>query len=62
MYKLVLCGTGNRCKKICTILKQAGIEITAILDSDLDKWGEKVEEYVIEPPEKMLELGDSYLA
>ena len=61
MYKLVLYGAGKKCKKICGILKQLGIEITAILDSNPDKWGEKVEEYVIECPEKLLELGDSYL-
>ena len=61
MYKLVLYGAGKRCIKLCGLLKQSAIEIAAILDSDCNKWGEEVEGYLIESPDKMYELKEAYV-
>ncbi len=57
-YKLVLYGSGKRCKILCKILAQANANIIAIIDSNPNKWGEEFEGYSIDSPEKMREFGD----
>lgn len=61
MHKLVLYGAGKRCIRLCIHLKQLDMEIVAVLDSDCNKWGGEVEGYLIESPEKILELKDAYV-
>lgn len=58
LYKLVLYGAGKRCKKLCFFLKDSSYEIVAILDSNPQKWGDCVEGFVVEPPEKLRLLDD----
>ena len=60
-YRIVLYGAGIRCRILCDILKYSNIEIAAILDSNPLKWGNEVEGYPVEPPEKMQEFPDAYL-
>lgn len=53
IYEVVLYGAGIRCRQLCKILKETEIKITAVVDSNPDKWGDRVEGYVIESPEKI---------
>lgn len=61
MYKLVLYGAGKRCIKLFGLLKQSSIELAAVIDSDCNKWGEEVEGYLIESPDRILELKEAYV-
>lgn len=61
MQKLILYGSGRRCERICKLLKQANIEITAVLDSSREKWGKTVEGCLIEKPEKICNLSGACL-
>lgn len=51
--KLFLYGAGKRCRDLCKILQQTDYEIIAILDSNSGRWGNVIEGYPIEAPEKI---------
>lgn len=61
--KVVLYGSGERCRVLCRILTQlaSDIEITAIADSNPDKWGCQVEGYLIDSPDRIGKIQDTYL-
>lgn len=61
MKKLVLFGSGKRCKRLCNILKGSNYEVVAILDSNPDRWGEEVIGYKIEPPKIKKNFLNAYL-
>ena len=61
MKKLVLFGSGKRCKRLCNILKGSNYEVVAILDSNPDRWGEEVIGYKIEPPKIIKNFLNAYL-
>lgn len=61
MHKLVLYGAGKRCIRLCKLMKRLDIEIAAVLDSNCSKWGKEVEGYLVESPEKILELKDAHV-
>lgn len=54
--RIALYGSGNRCKVICDLLRESDIEVIVILDSNPDKWGEIMDGYRIEGPDKVYEL------
>lgn len=60
-YKVVLYGSGKRCRLLCRILLQSDIEIIAIIDSDPNKWGCQVEGYRVESPESILNFQSEHL-
>ena len=61
--KVVLYGSGVRCRLLCEILQQcgSGIEIAAIIDSDSNRWEHQVNGYLIECPDKIKEIREEYL-
>lgn len=56
MNKVILYGSGKRCEELCGFLRKSNIEIVAILDSDSNKWGKKIESCLVESPEKIRRL------
>ena len=61
IHKVVLYGAGRRCEQLCQILRQTEIEIIAIIDSNPDKWGERIGGYVIESPKRVKEYQREWL-
>lgn len=61
MKKVVLYGAGKRCRELAKILKYSDYEVVAVLDSSPDRWGKKIESYIVEPPEKIKEFLKAYL-
>lgn len=51
IQKIVLYGSGKRCKVLCKILLQSNIEIVRIVDTDSNKWGDKIEGFEVENPD-----------
>lgn len=58
--KVILYGSGERCRILCGILNQlaSDIEIAAVVDSNPDKWGHQVEGYLIESPGRIKKIQD----
>ena len=51
IQKIVLYGSGKRCRILCKILLQSNIEIVRIVDTDSSKWGDKIEGFEVENPD-----------
>ena len=50
LKEILLIGAGNRCKILLELLSQSSISVVVhILDTDSDKWGTQVNNYIIEP-------------
>lgn len=56
--KIFLYGAGKRCKELCKILQHSEYEIIAIIDSSTTKWGELIDGYRVEAPDKIPLLKD----
>ena len=54
--RIALYGSGKRCRVICDILRESDIDISTILDSNPNKWGEIISGHRIEGPDKIFEL------
>lgn len=57
-YKVVLYGAGERCRRLCKILKSSNIEIVSIVDSDKKKWGKEIDGYLIRTPDILKNIQD----
>ena len=53
MDKIILYGSGKRCEVLCGFLQNSNIEIVSVLDSNSNKWGEKIEGYTVMPPKEI---------
>lgn len=60
VHRVVLYGAGKRCEQLCQILKWTEIEIIFIADSNPRKWGDAIEGYIIDSPEKLKEYCKEY--
>ncbi len=56
--RVVLYGSGRRCKTLCRILQISSVEIVAVIDSNPNKWGTEIEGINIESPEGILKYQD----
>lgn len=59
MDRLILYGSGKRCKVLCKILQWGEVEILAILDSNPVRWGKKVGGNWVESPKKIEDYHDA---
>lgn len=55
-HRLILYGSGKRCLVLCKVLRDIDDYIITVVDSDKNKWGNHIEEYIIESPEKIREF------
>lgn len=54
--EIVLYGSGIRCERVCRLLKESGIDVRCIVDSNPEKWGGFLDEYKIVSPDIFSEL------
>lgn len=60
LRKIILYGAGRRCERLCKLLEHcSSLEVVAILDTNSDKWGTKIGQYQVEPPEKIKDFQDA---
>lgn len=56
--QLVLFGAGKRCYSLCRLLKDSTLTEVWITDNDSQKWGTRIEGYVVQAPEVLLKNKD----
>ncbi len=61
MKNLYLYGSGNRCKILLRILKDAGYHLCGILDTNSDKWGIDIEGIKVQNPDILYKKKDVYV-
>lgn len=61
MKNLYLYGSGNRCKILLRILKNAGYHVCGILDTNSDKWDTNIERIEVQNPDILYKKKDVYV-
>lgn len=56
--KIILYGAGKRAQRLIKILEFCGLPIDGLLDSDTEKWGKHIENYLIESPDVLEQKTD----
>lgn len=62
IYKVILYGSGKRCRILCEILQKldSDIEIITIIDSNPIKWGNQIEGIFVKGPDRLNKTHEEY--
>ena len=62
IYKVILYGSGERCRILCEILQKldSDIEIITIIDSNPIKWGNQIEGIFVKGPDRLNKTHEEY--
>ena len=61
MKKIYLYGSGRRCRILLELLHDSDYQVIGVIDSDSEKWGQKVLDFMITGPEILKEHSDIYV-